>query len=398
MSNIKVLVIDDEPATLLTISKLIEKSFSELSLFTAKDGNDGLLIIKKEKPEIVISDISMPGQSGLELLDFVRKEKDFKDTYFVLITAHDDDLKQDQSTTLAADDYIAKPFSNVKLLARIKAAIRVTEMQKHIKNENNLLLSLANQLEQEIQDMIKLSVKFLEARIPSSTDILRKVAECSVWIAKSYGDFSSEQIRDLEIAAYLCHAGRIYLNDNFIKEPIMKSGRPTNEIMYQVPKLSKDILGSVQRFSEVSKTVYHIYENFDGSGIPERLKSWQIPFESRIIRVVLDYQELVYQYKKSPGQAVDIIKKEASRLYDQRVTILLEHYVKSFEISEKIENEVAVLLTDLKENMKITRDIYTEKGLKLLPSGAVLTNKIIEKILMHNTTDSILGNIYINRF
>ncbi|MDX9789532.1 MAG: response regulator, partial [Candidatus Kapabacteria bacterium] len=68
MSNIKVLVIDDEPATLLTISKLIEKSFSELSLFTAKDGNDGLLIIKKEKPEIVISDISMPGQSGLELL------------------------------------------------------------------------------------------------------------------------------------------------------------------------------------------------------------------------------------------------------------------------------------------------------------------------------------------
>lgn len=397
MNEIKVLIIDDEPSVLITLSKIIEKNFPELKIFSARNGADGWNVINREVPQIILSDITMPGYSGSELLRMVRSNNALKDLYFVIITAHDDEIVRIQASEFSADDYISKPIINEKIIVRLKAAIRIAEMQSHILEENKLLIKLANQLENEIQDMIKLAVKFLEARVPASVDTLKKVADAAVWISKSYGDFTPEQIRDIEIAAYLAQAGRIYLNDSLLKVPVMSSGRPTNEYMFQVPKLGRDILSTVRRFSEVSKIVYHIYENFDGSGIPDRLKSWQIPFESRIIRVALDYQEIKNMYQKTPRQAIEIIKTEASRLYDQRVTILMEHYVKSFETSEKIENEVAVLLTELQEFMKITRDVYTEKGLKLLPAGATLNQNIIKKILMHNTTDPILGNIYVKK-
>lgn len=398
MSNIKLVVIDDEPAVLASLVKFIEKAFPNIHIFNAKNGSDGWNLIKREVPDIIISDIHMPGNSGIELLSLVRNDNELKDAYFILLTANDEDFASVQSMDSSADDFITKPIINEKLLARIKTAKRIADLQQQIKEENKLLIELAHELEKEIQDMIKLSVKFLEARIPSTIETMRKIAEASVWIAKSYGDFTSEQIRDIEIASYLANSGRIYLNDNLIKIPVMSSGSPTNEYMFQVPKLGRDILSTVRRFSEVSKIVYHIYENFDGSGIPDRLKSWQIPFESRIIRVALDYQEIKSMYQKTPRQAIDIIKNDASRLYDQRVTILMEHYVKSFEASEKIENEVAILLSDLKDAMKITRDIYTEKGLKLLPAGAILSPGIIKKIIMHNTTDPILGNVYVKRY
>ncbi len=398
MSDLKIVVLDDEPSVLVSITKSIEKAFPKIQVYGANNGSDGWNLIQRESPQIVLSDVHMPGYSGIELLNMVRNNQQLKDTYFVIITAHDDEIANIQKMDISADDFITKPIINEKLIARIKAAKRIADLQNQIKEENKLLIELAGELENEIQDMIKLAVKFLEARIPSSIDTLKKVAESAVWIAKSYGDFTSEQIRDIEIASYLAQAGRIYLNDSLLKVPIMESGRPTNEYMFQVPKLGKDLLSTVRRFDEVSNIVYHIYENFDGSGIPDRLKSWQIPFESRIIRVALDYQEIKLMYQKTPRQAIDIIKTEASRLYDQRVTILMEHYMKSFEASEKIENEAAIYITELKDAMKITRDVYTEKGLKLLPAGAILSPGIIKKIIMHNTTDPILGNVYIKRY
>ncbi|GAB1370008.1 hypothetical protein MASR1M45_00660 [Candidatus Kapaibacterium sp.] len=398
MTDFKILAVDDEVSFLMMLVKVIEKHFPDFKILSAKNGQDAWKIITTENPQIIISDLNMPGYNGLELLNLVRNEKKHKDSYFIVVTANDDEIRRVQLMDLSVDDYLTKPVAEEKIVARVKSAKRVVIMQSQVIEENKLLLQLAEQLENEIQDMIRLSVKFLEARIPSYTETLKKVAEASVWIAKSYGDFDSDHIRNIEIAAYLSQAGRVYLSDELVKKPVMESGRPTNEYMHQVPKLGKDILSTVRRFSEVGKIIFHIYENFDGSGIPDRLKSWQIPFESRILRVALDYYELKLLYAKTPREAIEIIKSEAQRLYDHRVTVLMEQFMYSNEKSEKIENEIALNITELRDAMKITRDIYTEKGLKLLPAGAVLSSGIIRKILLHNTTDPILGNIYVKRY
>lgn len=398
MGDIKLLILDEDISRINIIIRIIQDKFKNIKCIYAKNYNDGINILNNEKPNIVISKYSISSNNDFQIINIIRNDNDLKNIYFIILVNTEDEINNIQLKNISIDDYCYSTISSDKVFFRINSAIRILNMQKQIRDENELLIQLAEQLEVEIQDTIKLAVKFLEARIPSTIDTLKKVAEASVWIAKSYNSLTTEQIRDLEIAAYLYQAGRIYLNDELLTTPIMVNGRPANEFMYSVPKLGKEILSSIRRYEEVSKIVYHIYENFDGTGIPDQLKSWQIPYESRIIRVASDYYELKNIYKKTPGQAIEIIKSEAQRLYDHRVAILMEHYVKSNEKSEKNENEIAVNIIELKNGMTLTRDIYTEKGLKILPSGAVLTASIIQKIVSHNTSDPILGNIYVKRF
>jgi response regulator RpfG family c-di-GMP phosphodiesterase len=394
-NKIVVLIADDDLTILKTLEKYVSFNFPESQVIIADNGNTAWSLINQNKPSIIISDITMPGFSGIELLKKVRNDINLSDSYFILLTAAVENETRATAVEQGADDFIVKPLNTELLKSRLRSAFRLAKLQSHIKDENKILLKLAEQLENEIQDMIKLAVKFLQARIPASYDMLKRVADSSVWIAKSYGDIESEQIRDIEIASFLSQAGRIFLPDSMLKTPVLSNGLPTDPLMCQVPVSGKEIVSSVRRLKNVGDIILHIYENFDGSGIPDRLKSWQIPFASRIIRVALDYEELRKFQGKSPKESYELIKRESQRLYDHRVVILMEHYIKSHEKEEIDIYEVALQLAELEDGMVLTRDIYTDKGLKLIPKGATLSLGVIKKIIAHSSTDPILGNVYV---
>lgn len=396
MENIiKILILEDDRNYLLTIEKYIALNFKDVSILKAENITTAIRIIHNEKPCILVCDYHLPDGNGLDFIKKIRDDNDLKDTYVILFSAIDDKDIRSKAYKSNIDDFIKKPFDLEQFIAKMNSAIRLKNLQWHIKNENSLLIKLAEELEKELQDIIKLSVKFLQARIPSSFDMLKRVAAASVWIAQTYGDLSKEDIRDIEISAFLSQAGRIFLPDNLLKVPVMTAGSPTDPIMHQVPVSGAEIVSSVRRFKNVSNYIKHVYENFDGSGIPERLKSWQIPFASRIIRVALDYEEYRTFQKKNASISLEMVKRESQRLYDNRVVLLMEQYVKSNENELKIENEIALNLMELKPNMTTTRDVYTEKGLKLIPAGVRLTESTISKIINIATTDSILGYVYV---
>jgi len=403
MSNspIKILIADDEQTSNFTIDTLIRIHFPEIKTLIANDGITAFNQAKSELPDIIISDISMPGYDGFELLTKIRSTPQINDCYFLFLTAAFDSDKYDKALALGADDFITKPIDNNRLIVRLRSSIRFIHLKRQVKEENRLLVELAEALENDVQDMIKLAVKFLEARIPASIDMLRRVSQSSVWILKNISDSEDEKqtdkLRDIEIASYLCQAGRIFLPDSMLKMPVLIDGAPSDPLMCQVPQSGKDIIKSIGRFSHVAEIIGYIYENFDGSGIPERLKSWQIPMESRIIRAALDFEELRTIRNKSAKDAIEIIKRESQRLYDHRVVILLEQYLKSHDKDLYNPNEIAMQLAELEDGMIVARDVYTNKGLKLIPQGATLTLKTIERLIAHNSTDPILGNVYVKK-
>lgn len=392
---IKVLIIEDDKNYLLTIEKYIALNFKEIKILTAGSIITAEKVLGNEKPDIIISDYQLPDGNGLELLKQIRADKESKDCYFILFTGNDDQETRSKAYKSSVDDFIKKPFDPEQFIAKMNSAVRLKKLQWQIKNENSLLIKLAEELEKELQDIIKLSVKFLQARIPASFDMLKRVAAASVWIAQTYGDLSKEEIRDIEIAAFLSQAGRIFLPDNLLKVPVMTGGIPTDPIMHQVPTSGSEIVASVRRFKNVSNYIKHIYENFDGSGLPDRFKSWQIPFPSRIIRVALDYEEFRTFQQKNAIISLEMVTRESQRLYDSKVVMLMEQYVKSNEKELKIENEIALNLMELKSGMSTTRDVYTIKGLKLIPSNTRLTESTISKIINIATSDPILGYVYV---
>lgn len=393
--TITFLVVDDEKPVVMTLKALISKTFPDCEIYEASDGLTAWEMIKRHHPRIVISDLNMPGINGIELCQKIRNIDEFRFIFFILLTANTEKEQRLQAIKAGADDFLNKPFSADEFQARLGSGVRIAKMQIKMQDEKDLLIELADALEQEVQDMIKLAVKFLQARIPASMDMLKRVANASVWIAKHLGSEDHDVIRDIEIAAFLCHAGKIFLPDELLSKPVMIDGQPTDNLMHQIPVSARDIVSSVRRFQDVATYLYNIYENFDGSGFPQKIKTWQIPLASRIIRVALDFEEMRIFRNMTATEAIRVLQNNANRLYDQRVTVLMEQYIASIGEGGLGDVEKAIQLAELKAGMVITRDIVTNSGLKLMGAGSILTPKSIGWILSHNTSDPILGNVFV---
>lgn len=395
--NITILIADYEKKILMSLKELISSEFQYVDVILARNGDTAWENIQNYKPDILIADIEMPAFEGIGLLKKVREKTTLNDLYVIILSSKPAETLKFDLLENGADDYLNKNSDRIEFITRIRAAIKIINLNFKLEEENSILQNLAKDLESDIQDLTMLAVKFMEARVPASMDTLKKIAKASVWIALEYENYSEQTIRDIEIASFLSMAGRIFLPDYLINEPVMIDGKVTNPIMNQVPFSAKEIITSINRFENVSKYIYHVYENFDGTGIPSQLQSWQIPFPSRIIRVVSDYYELKIITNLSPEEILSKLKTQSKRLYDHRAIALLDQYVRSISKEIVNKNEIAVKITDLRPNMILTRDIMTDAGLKLIPAGAVLSEKSIQMIFNHNSTDPILGGLYIKK-
>lgn len=396
MTNIlRFLVVDDEEPIVVALKTLIQKAYPNAVVTTATDGLEAWNGVQKLHPNIVIADVNMPGIDGFELCKRIRADKSYNNVFFITLTADSDRELRLKMLEVGSDEFLTKPFSTDELVSRLKSACRFVNLQMQLKEENDLLQALADELEASLQDMKLLTLNMIQARMPNATTLLQNVAEASVWIARELNQFSEDEIKDIEIAALMVYSGKLFLPDNLINRPVMINGKPTDKLMFQVPVLSKNIAASTHRYKDVADILYHIYENLDGSGFPERQQAWQIPMASRIIRVVLDFEETKYVFNKGVKEAYDVIAREVKRLYDHRVVVFLDQFIAFKGMEGKNISEKIVQLQDLQEGMKLSRDVISTAGLKLMPAGAILTEKLIHRIFSHNASDPILGNIYI---
>ena len=117
-----ILLVDDEPDVLEFLSYNLSKE--GYRVFTAKNGKDGLELIKKNHPHLVILDVMMPGMDGIETCREIRSIPEFKETIVVFLTARGEDYSQLAGFDAGADDYIAKPIKPRILTSRVKALLR----------------------------------------------------------------------------------------------------------------------------------------------------------------------------------------------------------------------------------------------------------------------------------
>lgn len=395
MDTLNFLVIDDDKPTIANIRAILTKAFPNAGLLIAVNGKEAWDIIQKQPIDIVIADYDIPEINGLELCKKVRSIPKLRGIYYILITGYVDKELKIKALETCVDDFINKPIEYEEFIAHLRSGIRILRLQKKVLEENKVLNELAQALERQIEDTKELAVRFLTLRIPSVGEIVQKVATGSVWIAKLTENFSEDELEDIEFSSHLVYVGKLCLPDELIDKPVLTDGSPTSQLMCQVPIKAKELLSNIGTLEKVANIIFHIWENFDGSGIPEKLQSWQIPPESRIIRVVLDFEELRFYKKLSADDALEKIKQNSRRLYDPRVVLFLEQFLLEYRELAGSINEKPLQLQDLKEGLIVSRDIYSYSGLKLVPAGKVLNEKTIQMIISHNTTDPILGYIWV---
>jgi two-component system, OmpR family, KDP operon response regulator KdpE len=115
----RILVVDDEPQIRRMLRTSLQSSGYQVIL--ASDGVEGLSQFEAQPPDLIITDLSMPGMNGLELTQAIRR---LATTPIIVLSVRDTDIMKVNALDEGADDYLTKPFSMPELLARVRAQLR----------------------------------------------------------------------------------------------------------------------------------------------------------------------------------------------------------------------------------------------------------------------------------
>ncbi|HEY1464076.1 MAG TPA: HD domain-containing phosphohydrolase, partial [Terriglobales bacterium] len=278
----RVLMVDDNEDTAMLMQELLSQRGYEV--ITAANAAQAEAEISRRAPDLILSDVVMPGKSGYE---FCRELKDNPATRlipFVLITGLSDREDKVRGIEAGADDFLNKPIFPEELFARVKSLIKLKEFTDELETAESVLCTLG------------LSV---ESRDPSTEGHCERLALHASALGRHLG-LDNESIVALRRGGFLHDLGKIAIPDE-----ILKKGSNLTEvewaIMRQHPIIGENICQPLKSLRLVLPIIRNHHEHSDGSGYPDGLRKNDIPLLARILQVadVYDALRTVRPYKTS---------------------------------------------------------------------------------------------------
>ncbi len=121
MSDKRVLVVDDEPFILRSLTFVLRKEGFEVS--EAENGEEALEKIRAEMPGLVLLDVMMPKKNGYEVLSELKSDEKLKSIHVIMLTARGQEADRVKGLSLGVDEYMTKPFSPMKIVERARAVL-----------------------------------------------------------------------------------------------------------------------------------------------------------------------------------------------------------------------------------------------------------------------------------
>jgi len=136
----KILIIDDEEHILELLD--FNLSLEGYEIITSSSSLEGLEIIEKDRPNLVLLDWMLPHMSGIDLLNKIRQDNSYDDMAVIMLTAKNMEEDKLDGLTIGADDYVTKPFSVKELSARVKNILKRYRKKDQGDNLNTSLLNV----------------------------------------------------------------------------------------------------------------------------------------------------------------------------------------------------------------------------------------------------------------
>ncbi len=133
----RILVVDDVPDNVEILDARLSSRGYEV--VTASSGHEALELVRSDPPHLILCDVMMPGIDGLEVSRRIRADRDLPYIPIILVTALNDTEDIVQGLETGADDYIAKPYNFQELEARVRAMLRIKDLQDQLDRQNREL-------------------------------------------------------------------------------------------------------------------------------------------------------------------------------------------------------------------------------------------------------------------
>jgi len=121
MSKERVVIVEDEPHIVLSLEFLLRREGYEVA--SAADGEEGLALVKRLRPDVVLLDIMMPKRNGYQLCQAIKSDPDLTSIPIIMLSAKGQEVEILKGLELGAAAYVTKPFGNAEVLEAIRAAL-----------------------------------------------------------------------------------------------------------------------------------------------------------------------------------------------------------------------------------------------------------------------------------
>src|SRR5688572_15124718 len=325
---VSVLVVDDEEPIRNALRKFLKQQ--QFEVYTAGSADEALQQLRLHKIALMLSDIRMPGTSGVDLVPQALEIE--PDVAILMLTAVNDATSAALCMQRGAMDYLTKPIELADLGRAVQRALKRREMQLENRHLNQWLkeevTTRTAELHRQQHRMERIStatlealVNALEAKDPYLRGHWARVADLSANIATEIG-MNEEDVDRVRMAGRLHDLGKIGTRDAVVN----KEGPLTAEEFEHVKQhviIGAQILAPLVHLGDVVQMVKTHHERFDGTGYPDGLRGEEVPMGGRIIAAAEVYDALTtsrpYQAKMTPEEAVARLADLSGTVLDPRV-------------------------------------------------------------------------------
>ena len=323
----RILIVDDEQDISDVLFDLLSEEYECASVGSAENAIQRLA---ESQFDLVISDITMPGMSGLDMLPHVRSIS--PNTVVVMISGVQTVESAIEALRLGAFDYLMKPFDLRQVEAVVKRAIEHHELLTAKQRYENHLEELVEQrtaeldkaldsLEDAYRSTLKALTAALETRDSETHGHSERVVSYSLRLGREYG-LDNRQMKALEFGSLLHDIGKIGVPDSILRKPAKLTEEEWVR-MREHPTHGQQILRGIEFLEGAARVVAQHHEKWDGSGYPNGLKGEEIDLCARIFSVADAFDAMtsdrVYRRGKSYEVAAEELDAWAGKQFDASV-------------------------------------------------------------------------------
>lgn len=363
----RILVVDDE----LSVREILAEGLEAFGFETemAADADEAMAILEKERFHLLLTDIDMPGRTGIDLMGDAKKL--FPDLDVIMVTGVVDAKTAIRAIREGAADYLTKPFNLEEVQIVVDRTFEKRRLiaenrsyQEHLEDlvelrtaevveKHGEIERLYGELQDSYESSLQALVTALDFRDNETQGHSYRVVQYAVMVAKVMG-IGEPDLTWIRRGAILHDVGKIGIPDAILKKP-GKLDPEEWEVMKRHPEMGYRMLEHIRFLEPALDIVLSHQERFDGSGYPRGLKGEEIPQGARVFAVVDTFDAMTsdrpYRKALSIDDACNEIKEWSGRQFDPAVAeAFLSLPADSWrEVRERVHREVTALDEQVKK-------------------------------------------------